>query len=290
MAARSIGTGTISFGLVTIPVKLFSSSEASAAGVSFNMLHAACNSRLKQQYICTKENVVVDRKDTVKGYEFQKDSYVVFTEQEIKALEEQASKAIEITEFIPLKAIDPVYFEKAYYLAPDKGAEKAYILLAEAMRTTGRSALAKYAARGKQYLVLLRPLGKKLVMQELKYKDEVKDFDEIPVGNAELKDAELKLAVQLIDQIASESFHPEKYKDEVRGRILAQIEKKVAGQEVSLAPTEEPKGKIIDLMEALKASLAGPAPAAAEPAADEERKPPKRAPKKADGEKKSKKA
>jgi DNA end-binding protein Ku len=275
-----MSTATISFGLVTVPIRLYAASETQSA-VSFNLLHEKCNSRLKQQYICTKDEEIVTRDQMVKGYEFAKDQYVVFTEDEIKSLAEEASKTIEITEFVPLAKVDPIYFEGAYYLGPDKGGEKAYRLLSEAMRQTGRCALAKYAARGKQYLVLMRPVENGLIMQVLHYADEVRPFSEIPVGDAAVKEPELKLAVQLIDQIATDEFHPENYVDDVRTRYHEAIQRKVEGQEVtSAAAPEAPKGQIIDLMEALKASLAKKGPravpaagAAAPPAA----KPAKRA-------------
>src|SRR5216117_284447 len=157
MAARSIGTATISFGLVTVPVRLYAAGE-SASGVSFNLLHGKCGSRLKQQYICPKDEEIVPRDQMVKGFEFAKDQYVTFTDGELKAMAEEATRAIEITEFVPISKVDPVYFEGAVYLGPDKGGDRAYRLLAEAMRQTGRCALAKWAARGKMYLVLLRPM------------------------------------------------------------------------------------------------------------------------------------
>jgi len=272
MAARSIGTATISFGLVTVPVRMYTASESSAA-ISFNMLHGKCGSRLKQQYICTKDEEIVPRDQMVKGYEFAKDQYVTFTESELKAMAEESTRAIEITEFVPVQKVDPIYFESAYYLGPDKGGERAYTLLAAAMRQTGRSALAKWAARGKQYLVMLRPVEKGLVMQVLLYADEVRPFDEVPVGDSQVKDAELKLAIQLIDQIATEEFHPENYEDEVRKRYNAAIQEKVQGREITAAAPEEPKAQIIDLMEALKASLGGRASRADKEA---ERKPAKR--------------
>ena len=169
--ARAIAGATISFGLVSIPVKLYSATEASAA-ISFNMLHAKCGTRVKQQYYCPKDNEIVSRNDMVKGYEVAKDQYVTFTPEELKALEESATQLIDIAQFIPAKAIDPVYFDKAYYLGPEKGGEKAYQLLAAAMREAGRVALARYAARGKQYLVMVRPTVEEpggLVMQQLLY-------------------------------------------------------------------------------------------------------------------------
>jgi len=197
----------------------------------------------------------VPRDQMVKGYQFSKDQYVAFTKEELDAMAQEAQRAIEITEFIPASAIDPVYFDHPYYVGPEKGGEKAYRLLNEAMKKTGRSALAKWAARGKQHLVLIRPVEKGLVMQQLLYADEVRPISEVPIGDAELTDSELQLAEQLIEQIASDEFHPEHYEDEVKKRYLEAIQKKVEGQEITAAP-EAPKAQIIDLMEALKASLA----------------------------------
>jgi DNA end-binding protein Ku len=264
MPARSIGTGTLSFGMVSIPIRMYSAGESSSA-VSFNLLHGKCKSRLKQQYVCPKDNEIVARDQMVKGYQFSKDQYVAFTDEELKAMAQETQKAIEITEFVPASAIDPVYFDHAYYLGPEKGGEKAYRLLNEAMRKTGRSALAKWAARGKQHLVLIRPAEKGLVMQQLLYADEVRPISEVPIGDAELTDSELKLAEQLIAQIASDEFHPEHYEDEVKKRYLEAIQKKIEGQEITAAP-EAPKAQIIDLMEALKASLAAKGEAQAEAA------------------------
>jgi DNA end-binding protein Ku len=255
MPARSLSTGTISFGLVTVPVRLYSAAEHSAA-ISFNLLHGKCGSRLKQQYICPQDEEIVTRDQMVKGYEFAKDQYVTFTDDELKAMQERSSPAIQITEFVPLDKVDPVYFEGAYYVGPDKGGERAYQLLAAAMRETGRCALAKQAARGKMYLVLIRPVEKGLVMQVLHYADEVRSFDEVPVGDTAVKDSELKLAVQLIDQISVEEFNPAAYEDEVKKRYQEAIQQKVEGQEITATAPEAPKGQIIDLMEALKASLA----------------------------------
>jgi len=270
MAARPIATATVSFGMVSIPVSLFSAAE-SKASVSFNLLHEKCKTRLKQQYVCPTENEIVPRDQMVKGYEFSKGQYVTFTDDEIKAMQQEANKLIEITEFVPAAQVDPVYFDSPYYLGPDKGGDKAYALLVRAMQESGRAALAKYAARGKQYLVLLRPLGKGLVMQQLHYPDEVRGIDEVPIPDAEVKEQELQLARMLIDQIASDEFHPENYTDEVRQRVLDAIQAKVDGQEVTAAP-EQPRAQIIDLMEALKASLEkkGQVPPATGAAAAEE--------------------
>jgi DNA end-binding protein Ku len=257
MPARSIGTATISFGLVSVPVNIYSSSE-SKASVSFNMLHKKCGSRLKQQYLCTKDNEVVTRDDTVKGYEFAKDQYVVLTPEELKALEEKATSTIDVVEFVPLANVDREYLEKVYYLGPDKGGDRAYRLLAAALKETGRAALGQYAARGQQHLVLLRPLNGVLVMEQLHYADEVRPTTEVTIPPGEVKDAELKLAKQLIDQTSNETFEPTKYKDTVRERVLDTIQRKIDGQDITAEATPGTDTKMIDLMEALKASLAKP--------------------------------
>ena len=260
MAARAISTATISFGLVSIPVKLFTTGRGSSQ-ISFNLLHR-CGTRVKQQYWCPKDEQVVPREELVKGYEFARGQYVLFTNEEIKALEEEASRLIEIEEFVPEDAVDPVYFDRAYYLGPDKGGAKPYRLLSEAMRVTGRCALARYAARGKQYLVLLQPYEDGLLMQQLRYADEVVSFDEVERGDAEPKQAELALARQLIEQIAADEFHPERYEDAVKKRLEEVIAQKIEGEEVTFAPAAEPEAQIIDLMEALRASLDDPGQAA----------------------------
>jgi DNA end-binding protein Ku len=254
-APRSIGSLTVSFGLVAIPVKLYSATQ-STGQISFNMLHKGCGSRLKQQYVCQKDGQVVERDDIVKGYEFAKDQYVVFTPEEIKALEEVGTHAVEISEFVPVESIDPVYFDKTYYLSPDKGASKPYALLVEALKETKRCAIGRWAARGKAYIVMLRPVDGILAMQQLHFATEVRPAREVEVPKTEVKPAELKLARQLIDAQQTDMFDPTSYVDEVRGRVEAAIQKKVEGQEIAVseAPAES-TGKVIDLMEALRASL-----------------------------------
>src|SRR5262245_54004094 len=279
MAARSIASLTISVGMVSIPVKLYSATEASR-GISFNLLHKACGSRLKQQYFCAKEEVPVAREDMAKGYEFAKDQYVMFSPEELKALEETGTHSADITEFVPLSSVDPIYFDKAYYLGPDKGGAKPYALLARALRETGRCALGRWAARGKQYIVMIRPvedLVEGLVMQQLLYAGEVRAMREIDIPKTEVKPAELKLAQQLIEQQSSDKFDPAAYTDEVKARIEAAVQKKVEGQEITTTEVPETGGQVIDLMEALRASLGKKAAPAAKPAAEESRKPPKRA-------------
>jgi DNA end-binding protein Ku len=276
MAPRAIASLTVSFGLVSIPVKLFSATEASHA-ISFNLLHKTCGSRLKQQYLCAREEVAVPREDMAKGYEFAKDQYVMFSPDELKALEEAGTHSAEISEFVPIASIDPVYFDKAYYLAPDKGGAKPYALFARALDESKRCAIGRWAARGKQYIVMVRPVADGLVMQQLLYAGEVRSIKEIDIPKSEVKDAELKLAQQLIEQQSSDAFDPAPYVDDVRARVETAIQKKVEGQEITMA--EEPEGgaQVIDLMEALRASLERKAPARASAPQADARKPPKRA-------------
>jgi DNA end-binding protein Ku len=256
MAARSMGSLTISFGLISIPVKLYTATQ-SAGSISFNLLHKECGPRLKQQYTCVKEGVIVEREQMVKGYEFAKDQYVQFSPEEIKALEEVGSHAVEIAEFVSIDSVDPVFYDKSYYLAPDKGAAKPYALLTQALRETNRCAIARWATRGQANIVMLRPVENVMMMQQLHFAAEVRASSEIEVPQQEVKSAELNLAKQLIEQQASEKFDASSYVDEVKGRIEAAIQKKVEGQEISIAetPTEGGEGKVIDLMEALRASL-----------------------------------
>jgi len=256
---RAIATAQIAFGLVSIPVKLFSAAESSER-INFNMIHKDCGSRIQQQLFCPKDERTIDRTETVKGYEFAKGQYVLFNEEELKAIEEKATQAIEISEFLPRETIDPIYFSKGYYLAPDKGGDRAYALLTKALEETGRWALARYSARGKGYLVVVRPIGKGLVMQQLFYANEVRTIDELDLGEPIVKDNELKMAVQLAQMGAAEEFHPENYRDEVADRVRSLIQRKIDGEEITANDVEEPRAQVIDLMEALKASLAGRAP------------------------------
>ncbi|HEY2942993.1 MAG TPA: Ku protein [Vicinamibacteria bacterium] len=253
MPARAMGSAAISFGLVTVPVRIYPAVQASA-GISFHMLHKKDGVRLKQQFICPKDEEVVPRSETVRGFEIAKDKYVTVTDEELKALDEKATNGIEIKEFVPEDSVDPVYFERTYYLGADKGGDKAYSLLADAMKDSGKAALAQYAARGKDYLVLLRSTGQRLMMQQLYHADEVRSIEEVPVPARKSSPAELKLAQQLIDQVSSEAFEPEKYTDEVRKRIEQLIAAKAKGQKIE-APAARPKAEVVDLMEALKKSL-----------------------------------
>ncbi len=254
MAARAIGTSTISFGLVTIPVKLFATGE-SGARIAFNWIDKNSGTRVRQQYFNPDTGAVVPREDMVKGYEFAKNQYVLFEPDELKALEQPKTDAIEITEFVPAELVDRVFFDKAYYLGPDKGGGRAYRLLSAALGETDRVAIAKFATRGKQYLVMIRPYKDGLLLDQLRYASEVKSWDEVPVEDDEINEAELNLAVQLIEQAATDEFSPESYNDEVRERQVQLIQQKIEGEEISVAPAEEPQAQIIDLMAALKASI-----------------------------------
>ena len=259
MAARAMGSGAISFGLVSIPCKLFATADNSNA-VRFNYL-SKDGSRLRQQYIRASDGEVVERADRVQGYEFAKGQYVTFTEEEIKALHVDATNAIDIEEFIPLKDVERIYIDRVYYLGPDKGAARSYHLLRAALVKTGRAALARYAARGKNHLVLIRALGDALVMEQLKHAEELRGIDEVPLELCDVNEAELGLAIQIIDQRVNDKFEPAKYKDEVKEKMRALIQQKVDGQDIAVAPEEKHEAKIIDLMEALKASVGDRKPA-----------------------------
>jgi DNA end-binding protein Ku len=255
MAARSIGSLTISFGLVAIPVKLYSARQWSGK-ISFNLLHKTCGSRVREQYVCIREDVVVGREELVKGYEFAKDQYVSFTPEEIKALEEVGTQSVDVEEFVPIESIDPLYFERTYYLAPDKGGAKPYSLFTRALTETKRSAVGRWATRGQQHVVALRPMGNVLVMQQLLFASEVRPVSELEVSPADVREPELKLALQLIEQQTARAYDPAAYTDEVKARIEAAIQRKVEGQEISVSEARPAQtAQVIDLMAALRASL-----------------------------------
>jgi DNA end-binding protein Ku len=263
MAARAIGTSTIAFGLVSLPVKLYSTGE-SARRISFNMVHKECGTRVRQQYVCPTDDVVVSRDDIVKGYEFSKGQFVLFDTEELKVVEAPKSDSIDIVSFVPAERVDRLFFNKAYYLGPDKGGARAYRLLSAALRESERVAIAKHATRGKEYLVLIRPYQEGLLLEQLFYAEEIRAFDEVPLEEGEVNEAELKLAMQLIDQAVADEFDAEAYRDEVRDKTLELIQSKIEGHQITAAPVEESKTQIIDLMAALKASLTEDEASAAE--------------------------
>jgi len=273
MPPHSIGSGTISFGLVSIPIKMYTA--ASAGGVSFNLLHAKCGNRIKQQQFCPVCNEVLDRAQLVKGYEFAKEQYVRFTDDELRALEGEASKVIDIAEFVPLPTVDPIYFEKTYYLGPDKGGEKAYRLLADAMAETDKVAVAKFVMRGKESLVVVRPAQHGLMLHTMYFADEVRDFGEIDKGqSAKIREGELALALRLVEELSHPEFTATQYTDDYRQRVLDVVNSKVEGKEVTAVSPEAHRAQVIDLMDALKQSLAKRAIEPAAIASPMEKKPP----------------
>lgn len=274
MAARATGSGTISFGLVSIPFKIYTA--VSPQSVSFNQLHKKCGGRIKQQLYCPIDDEVVPRTDLVKGYEVQKDKYVQFDDDELKKLEAERTDRVDIVEFVPESSVDLLYVEKSYFLGPDKGGDRAYKLLSDAMARTGRLAVGRLGTRGKEQLVLIRPYQGGLLLHHVYYADEVRSFDDVDrPGALEFKPVEEDLADKLIEQLSAPAFRPEQFHDEYRDRVLAAVEQKAAGLEIQAAP-EQPQAQIIDLFEALKRSLAKAeaAPAPGEAAeADGDKKP-----------------
>jgi len=266
MALRATGSGTISFGLVSIPFKIYTA--ASSQNVSFNLLSKKTGHRLKQQYIDAVDGTLVERADMVKGYEFAKDQYVQFSEEELKKLESAKTNSLDLVEFVPEDAVDVVYMEKAFYIGPDKGGDKAYRLLAQAMEKTGKIAVGRFWTRGREQLVLMRPYLRKCLSMHYAYNsNDVRTYDWIGLqSETSFKDVEVELAQKLIDQLSADEFKPEKYRDEYEDRVRAAVEAKISGQEVVVAE-EAPKAQIIDLFEALKRSLGTQeaAPASAKP-------------------------
>jgi len=273
--ARAIASLTISFGLVSIPVKLYSATVSSER-ISFNLLRQKDGSRVKQQYVAVNDGKLVQRSEMTKGYEFAKDQYVMFSAEELKALEDATTHTIDISEFVPLESVDPVYFDGTYYLAPDKGGAKPYSLLAMALKKAKLCATGRWISRGKEHIVLLRPMEDGLAMHQLHFKAEVRTIQELGVETVSVSEVELKLAKQLIEQLAAKRFNPNEYVDEHRARVQAAIQRKVEGKEVSIAeaPSFGGGSNVVDLMDALKASLS----ARGSRVAAMKRKAPKRAP------------
>jgi DNA end-binding protein Ku len=274
--ARSIASLTISFGLVAIPVKLYSATVSSER-ISFNLLRQKDGSRVKQQYIAVADGQPVERAEMAKGYEFAKDQYVMFSPDELKALEDTTTHAIDIGQFVPLASVDPVYFDGTYYLAPDKGGAKPYTLLATALRKAGQCAVGRWVSRGKEHIVVIRPMEDGLAMHQLHFKAQVRELKDLGIEPAQVSEPDLKLAQQLIEHLAAKRFDPNEYHDEFKGRVEAAIDKKVQGKQISLseAPVPSTGGNVIDLMEALRASIDTRGSKAA--ASLKERKEPKRA-------------
>jgi DNA end-binding protein Ku len=253
---RSIWGGSISFGLVNVPVKLFTAVRKK--DVRFHQLHATDGARINQKRVCSADGEEVPYEELVKGYEIGKDRYVVVDPDELDALSPESTHTIDIEDFVDLADIDPLFFDSSYYVVPDKAGTKAYRLLLEAMRDAGKVGIAKVVMRTKQYLVALRPVGDALVMTTMNFSDEVipqEDLEELPGSSDKVSDRELKMAQQLIDSLAT-GFDPSKYRDTHRDEVLALIERKAAGEEIVAPPTAERPTPVVDLMAALEASLA----------------------------------
>ena len=253
---RPVWSGAISFGLVNVPVKLMGA--VSPKDVRFNQLEAGTGARIKQKRVSAETGEEVPFDQIVKGYEISPDNYVVIEPQELEALDPKATRSIEIEDFVDLDQIDPLYFERPYYLVPDKGGAKAYALLLEAMKESKKVGIARLVLRTKQYLAAIRPLGDALVLETLLYPDEVTLPDEVeglPRDDVEIQDRELKIARQLIESLSTE-FEPENYRDEYRERVLELIEQKAEGKQIVTQPATEEPTKVVDLMAALEASLA----------------------------------
>jgi DNA end-binding protein Ku len=253
MAARPLSSTSISFGLVSIPVKLYTAT--SAQGVHFNQLHKKCGSRLKQRLYCAVDDEYVERDDIVKGYEVTKNQYVQFTGEELNALEGERSHTLDLVESVPENSVDLIYVEKSYYMGPDKGGDKAFNLLVKAMRRTERVAIGRHQSHGKVHTVVLRPYKKGLILHQVYHANEVRSYDDVELGpDQRFSEGEEALADQLIGSLSAEAFEPSKYRDEFADRVMKAAEQKVAGEQVTIAP-EQPQAQIIDLFEALKQSL-----------------------------------
>jgi DNA end-binding protein Ku len=270
--ARVIARGVLSFGLVSIPVDIHSAIEEQSIRV--HLLQKKCGSRVRNQLFCPVCKVVVERADLVRGFEVSKGKYVQITEEELESLEAEANNSIEFREFVPIEKIDPVYFESSYYLAPSKGAEKPYRLMAETLEKTGRVAIAQTVFHEKESLVAVRSMDNGLVLHFMFFANEVRDFGQVPKGEgAKVPKRESDLGKDLIDKLSVEEFEPEKYHDEYRERFLAVVEQKTKGKEITIQPpAPERRGKVVDLMAALKQSLEQTAPSRRQPAREPARK------------------
>ena len=251
--AASVWSGYLTFGLISMPVKLFSGARSS--GISLNMLHRDDLSRLKQQYVCLADGKVVERSDIVKGYEFRKDEYVVIEPEEIKKIEPKTAKTMEILEFVKTTEVDPVFFESSYYMIPDEAGRRPYALLTKAMEESEYVAIAKLTMHNREYTVFLRPHEGGMMLHTMYYKEEVREVEGFGAPDVELKDAEVKVAHQLIEALADE-WDPEKYHDTFQDNLKNLIQTKLEGGKI--AEVEKPKklAPVVDLMSALKASLA----------------------------------
>ena len=275
--ASTVWKGHLTFGLVSFPIKLYSAARSET--ISFNQLHKADGSRVKQVLFCAAEDKPIPRSEIVKGFEYEKDRYVVIEDEEVKKVAPQTAKVMEILEFVKADQVDPIYYETSYYLAPDEAGEKPYALLFEALRKTGFMGVAKIAMHNREHIVLLRPGKNGVLLHTMYYSHEIRKVDEFRTDLNLVKEKELALATSLVEALAGE-FEPDKYKDTYRDNLLKMIEDKKQGHEVVATP-EPQQAKVVDILEALKASLAmakKPAASAttAEPEAEEVQRPAKK--------------
>lgn len=272
MALRPLRNATISFGLVNIPVRFYTATKSEDIG--FNLLHASCGSRVNRKWWCPHHEEMIEMADMIRGYPIAKNRYVTFTDEEIAALESDNNRALEITEFVDLDQIDPVFFEKAYYLGPAQGGSKTYNLLAQAMKKQNKVAVARWVTGNREHLAVLRPFEDGLVLHTMYYADEVRDFSAIERDEAELRDKEVALAEMLISELTVDTFDPLAYKDDYRERVMDKIRAKSEGEAIiTAAPDEDKAAEVVDIMEALRRSLEGGGVSAAR-----KRAPAKRAP------------
>lgn len=253
MMASTIWKGHITFGLISLPVRLVAAARSET--ISFNQLHRTDNSRVKQVLYCQAEDKPVPRSELVKGYEYEPGKYVIIEEEDIKKIQPKTAKVMEIIEFVKAEEVDSVYFESSYYLHPEEAGEKAYTVLFEALKRSGHVGLAKLTMHNREHVVILRPGRSGLLLHTLYYQDEVRTLDEFRANTGLAKDAEINMATQLIEALTN-PFDPSKLKDTYRETLRAMIDAKIKGEEVVAAPVEQELAPVIDIMEALKSSLA----------------------------------
>jgi DNA end-binding protein Ku len=254
MALRPLRNATISFGLVSIPVRFYTATKSE--DIHFNLLHESCGSRVNRKWWCPKHEEIVSSDELVRGYEVTKNKYVTFSDDEIEALETDDNRALDITEFVALEEIDPVFYEKAYFLGPAPGGDKTYKLLATAMKKENKVAVARWVASGKEHIVVVRPYQDGLILHTMYYADEVRDFGAMDIEDAPVREKEVQLAEMLIDELTEKKFNPMAYKDEYRERLLDRIKDKARGKTiVAEEKEEETGGEVVDIMEALRRSL-----------------------------------
>ena len=265
MALRPLRNAMISFGLVSIPVRFYTATKSE--DIHFNLLHASCGTRVNRKWWCPYHEKIVDSEELIRGYAVTKNKYVTFSDEEMEVLETDDNRALDITEFVDMKEIDPVFYEKAYFLGPAPGGGKTYKLLATAMKKENRVAVARWVAAGKEHLVVIRPFEKGLILHTMFYADEVRDFASIDLEDTQVRDKEVQLAEMLINELTEEKFNPMAFKDEYRERLLERIREKARGKTIVAEEREEEEkgGEVVDIMDALRRSLEkgrGVAPAA----------------------------